>query len=102
MRCIVKALIVGGFYSENAMRKARSIFLGGSMHKNQYWFLLFVLIRQGLREMWEGRGIVYTRLIVGGLYSEDAMRKARSKGTVYTRHQSKLKHASSPEPLKVF
>jgi hypothetical protein len=26
--------------------------------------------------------------IMGGLYSENTMRKARSKGTLYTRHQS--------------
>jgi hypothetical protein len=28
--------------------------------------------------------------VVGGPYSEKTMRKARSKGTVYTRHQSKI------------
>jgi len=36
-----------------------------------------------------GRCATTTQLIVGGLYSEIALRNTRSKGTVYTRHQSK-------------
>jgi hypothetical protein len=37
--------------------------------------------------------IVGIFLIAGGLYSEIALRKTKSKGTVYSRHQSKTKVA---------
>ena len=39
-------------------------------------------------------GFIYIYLIEGGLYSKTAMREAKSKNTVYSRHQGLSKQAT--------